>query len=68
MNTISPICSGSGDGVAVDPCPDDGQHLDSASNVLQSPPEDDAEIVGSGNGVEEVLGFSELDEPMHISS
>ena len=65
---ISSICSGSGDGVAVDPCPDDGQHLDSASNVLQSPPEDDAEIVGSGDGVEEVLGFSELDEPMRISS
>ncbi|KAE9383932.1 hypothetical protein BT96DRAFT_1008617 [Gymnopus androsaceus JB14] len=70
---ISPIGIGSGDGAAVDPCPDDGLHLDSASSVPQMVPDDDEEV-GSGDGLGEVYGLGEvfgpskLDESIPVSS
>ena len=66
---ISPIGLGSSDGAAVDPRPDDGLHLDSASNVPQMVP-DDEEVVspGSGGGLGEVFGPSKLDESIPVSS
>ncbi|KAE9395469.1 hypothetical protein BT96DRAFT_942381 [Gymnopus androsaceus JB14] len=67
---ISPIGLGSGDGAAMGPHPNDGLHLDSASNVPQMVPNDDDEVVslGSGDGLGEVFGPSKLDKSIPVSS